>query len=686
MAAIGDLFITIGSKLDSTGFKKASEQITKVGKAAAVMGAVVTAVGLKVAYTAGVQERAELTLAQAMKQAGTYTKEAFEHNKKYASSLQLLTEYGDEAILGVQKFLTNFGVAGPLLDDLTKSVLDLASAKGMDLKAAADLVSKSVGSSTNALSRYGIEVTGAVGSTERMQIAVDNISKLFGGAAAANAATYLGRVKSLSNVWGDFQEKIGFKVIPIIEDLIATSRDFILDASKWIDENKILVSTIASLIMKLGGLATVLGVVTVAVITLIPHVKALAIAMSKHPIIAIAVALSLAVTALTDYLEKVQDAKTEQINFGKSTKDLIALQKKQLAEINALLWGMEEESAAREELINKATSLEKNLARLKEKLAKEEIKDKNKIAKVTTSWISKHKQLESVFIEWKKGRDTETKDDWIMWLETQRTLTIEQQEFLTELLLEQQELDTERKELEHQDFKDKITEKMELFQTFTNATMDIVNGYYDLKSQSIKNDLNSDLDAEETRYEARKAWINANIKDEEKRDEMLEKLEVGHSATQDNLREAAERKEKKYKQKMKKFQIGEAIINTAVGATKAWAQGGPFAGPFLAAMVTAAGMAKVALIRAQRFAKGAMAKVSTLAVFGEAGPEVALPLRSPETTAALGNALALAGAGKSGDTIIVNINRPLTSSQEARRQAHIIGTEVFKEVRRSRRI
>jgi len=32
----------------------------------------------------------------------------------------------------------------------------------MDLAGAADLVSKTLGSSTNALSRYGIEVTGAV--------------------------------------------------------------------------------------------------------------------------------------------------------------------------------------------------------------------------------------------------------------------------------------------------------------------------------------------------------------------------------------------------------------------------------------------------------------------------------------------------------------------------------------------
>lgn len=43
------------------------------------------------------------------------------------------------------------------------------------------------------------------------------------------------------------------------------------------------------------------------------------------------------------------------------------------------------------------------------------------------------------------------------------------------------------------------------------------------------------------------------------------------------------------------------------------------------------------------------------------------------------------GAGV-GNTIVVNVNRPITSAQEARRQAHILGKEMLKDVRRSRKI
>lgn len=673
MAEVGNFFVTIGSKLDSKGFKDATAQIKKVALAATAMGAVVAVVGLKVAKMAGIQERAELTLAQAMKQAGTYTKEAFEHNKKYASSLQLMTEYGDEAILGVQKFLTNFGVAGPLLDKLTLSVLDLASAKGMDLKAAADLVSKSVGSSTNALSRYGITVTGAVGSTERMQMAVDNISKLFGGAAKANADTYIGRVKSLSNIWGDFQEKIGFEVIPIIEDLIIRARDFILEASKWIDENKVLVSTVVALAAEFSGLSIVVGTLTFGITTLIPVVGKLMTAMAAHPVIAVASAFSIATVALLKYLEKSQNAKDSTLELGKSTKSLIAVQEGELKTLNALIWGMDQEDAKRQELVARANLLEKALAKNRKKLAAEEIANVKKVATKTTSWIEKHKKLESAFIEWKAGKDTETREQWIAWLEEQNTLTIEQQEFLTEL-----------KELEHQDYKDKIVEKMELMQEFTDALIGLADTYYDIKAQHIDNDLTKSLDAEDQKYEDRKAWINANITDETKRNEMLDALEEGHSATTKNLQDEAARKEKELKKKKKRWDIAEAVINTAVGVTKAFADGGAILGPIMAALVTVKGAMQIALIKAQKFAAGALAMGPTPAIFGEAGPELALPLNHPNTTKLLSEALASVGGGGMGN-IYVTVP-PITSRRVADEYGKVIGDAIFKKVRRSRKI
>jgi hypothetical protein len=128
-----------------------------------------------------------------------------------AAALQQVSKFGDETIIEAQALIAAFVEDEEQIKAATKATLDLAAAKGMDLKAAADLVSKTLGSSTNALSRYGIQVEGAVGSTERLQSTVENISAVFGGQAAAQAETMGGRIQQMKNAFGDLQETvIGF--------------------------------------------------------------------------------------------------------------------------------------------------------------------------------------------------------------------------------------------------------------------------------------------------------------------------------------------------------------------------------------------------------------------------------------------------------------------------------------------
>ncbi len=105
MAEISKLFVTIGSKFDPKGldkglkkmdkFKAAAAKITKALKVVALagiaMGAALVVAAAKAAKAAGVQEQAEIKLAQAMKSTGEFTEEAFQSNLDYASSLQKVT-------------------------------------------------------------------------------------------------------------------------------------------------------------------------------------------------------------------------------------------------------------------------------------------------------------------------------------------------------------------------------------------------------------------------------------------------------------------------------------------------------------------------------------------------------------------------------------------------------------------
>ena len=154
-----------------------------------------------------IQENAEKKLSVA------YGKN-IENLKRYAAELQKQTAYGDEAIIEAQALISMFTKDEEAIKSLTKATLDLAAAKGMDLVTAADLLSKTIGSSTNALSRYGIEVKGVVGSSERLNSLLTNLNDKFGGQASAALDTAAGKLKNISNEIGDIQEELGNELLP----------------------------------------------------------------------------------------------------------------------------------------------------------------------------------------------------------------------------------------------------------------------------------------------------------------------------------------------------------------------------------------------------------------------------------------------------------------------------------------
>lgn len=224
-----------GLKRAQGGLKDFQRQTLSVGRAiqtgfGAIVGSGVL-LGMKSVLDAAAEaDKAERMLAAAMREKGGYTEAAMRHNLEYAKSLQALTTYDDEQIMNAQRIFTNYRVEGELLDKLTKATLDLAAAKGVDLESAANLVAKSVGSSTNALSRYGITVEGAVGSTGRLQSAVDGIAERFGGTALAAAQTYEGKVMQLSNSFGEMKESMGSLLMGPAETWV----NWLKSATEWL--------------------------------------------------------------------------------------------------------------------------------------------------------------------------------------------------------------------------------------------------------------------------------------------------------------------------------------------------------------------------------------------------------------------------------------------------------------------
>ena len=150
-----------------------------------------------------------------------------------ATNLQKLTSFGDENIIEAQAMIAAFTKEEDEIKLLTQATLDLSAAKGLDLVTAADLVAKSFGSSTNALSRYGVQTEGAAGSTERLEQLTQGITTLFGGQAEAQARTFAGSISQMKNASGDASEALGAVLAPTVSNLARVLKSAAERASKF---------------------------------------------------------------------------------------------------------------------------------------------------------------------------------------------------------------------------------------------------------------------------------------------------------------------------------------------------------------------------------------------------------------------------------------------------------------------
>lgn len=242
------------------GMKKSQRNIKKFGNDMKRMGKSLTmnltlpmaafaAASVKAFDT---QIKAETKLLTALKGKEDVQKRLIEQAKQ----LQTITLFGDEETIAAQAMLATMGLEEEAIRRLIPLVQDMAVAKGMNLVQAADLVAKSVGSSTNALSRYGIVIEGAVGSSERLDSAVGALTTMFQGQAEAIAKEGLGPLKQLQNALGDVSEDFGKLIIEGIEPLKKELEKMVGFLSKLTDAQK-------ENIIKWGALAGALGPVII---------------------------------------------------------------------------------------------------------------------------------------------------------------------------------------------------------------------------------------------------------------------------------------------------------------------------------------------------------------------------------------------------------------------------------------
>ena len=374
------LNVLVGAKIQGLerGLKSAKRSLRKFERSTGQMGRSLTQ-GLTVPMMGFAAVSIKAFDQQAKAEAGLRTalgqnEAAFKSLTDQAKKLQELTLFGDEETIAAQTMLATMGLEEEAIKRLIPLVQDMATAKGMNLKAAADLVAKSVGSSTNALSRYGITIEGAVGSTERLDSAVDSLSTMFEGQANAAAEAGAGAFTQLKNAMMDFSEQVGEALLPMLEPLREKLQQVTNSLSKMSTEQitaklktGLLVAAIGPLLIILSKLASGFQVILGFLPKIISGLKILGRVIIANPIGALVTALALAAGWFLKFGRNTKNAASELDDFNKSS--LTATER--LAEINKEI---EESGKSRIQLLIDEVSQLKKVAQANLDAAKAKLK------------------------------------------------------------------------------------------------------------------------------------------------------------------------------------------------------------------------------------------------------------------------------------------------------------------------
>lgn len=155
------------------------------------------------------QENAINRLNQALRSSGSFSKEASEDLQQFASSLQSVSVYGDEVIVGQLALAKSFGATNEQSKQLVQAAANLAATFGGSLEERVQQLGKAMNGTVGRLAQIIPELKSLTKAQLDAGAAADIINSKFGSAAENELKTYGGQVTAMKNAISDFQEELG---------------------------------------------------------------------------------------------------------------------------------------------------------------------------------------------------------------------------------------------------------------------------------------------------------------------------------------------------------------------------------------------------------------------------------------------------------------------------------------------
>jgi hypothetical protein len=226
--------IPIISSLNTKGFDAAKKEFASLQGFGAKSGfllknAMVPAAGAVTALAGGLAMAAKAAIAdeQSTKLLETQLRATLGPNQALADSMadfvdqtQLASGVADDELRPALAGLVRFTGDAAKAQELLNLSVDASIATGKDLSAVSTAIGKAYDGNFTALKKLGVPLDENIIKTKDFKAAQEALTAQFGGAAAANANTYAGRLQILKIRFDEMVESIGYRVLPILGRLL----------------------------------------------------------------------------------------------------------------------------------------------------------------------------------------------------------------------------------------------------------------------------------------------------------------------------------------------------------------------------------------------------------------------------------------------------------------------------------
>ena len=237
--------------------KSTSDQIKDAGAKAGIAFAAISAGALLAAKSAAEDEQSSAQLANTLKNVTGATDATVKSVEDYINKTTLATGIADDKLRPAFQRLVQSTKDVSEAQKLTNLAMEIATAKHIDVQAAANALAKAHDGNLGALKRLGVSLDETTVKNKDFGAAVVELGNQFKGSLAANADTAAGKMAIMQNSMTEAKESIGYALLPALESLTGVFQKlapFIQNNADIIGKTVLVVGALTGAVM-LAGLA-----------------------------------------------------------------------------------------------------------------------------------------------------------------------------------------------------------------------------------------------------------------------------------------------------------------------------------------------------------------------------------------------------------------------------------------------